>query len=141
MGDSQPLPVAPRRTVYFGGIAATLLFADLAANVFTGVWPQPWLTIELIVLFGCLLIVVMALAAILGTHPAAPRGQGREWIWAKCSPRFILLCVSLCFGPLGVVLFLGVWNQSHGWALLWGGSGVISAFVAYFAGRPWPRYE
>jgi len=111
----------------------------LAVNTISGVWPQPWLFLEIVVVLGSMLVMFQGLWLILLRHPVAPRGEARKYAWAGVSARFWFLLFSTLLTPVGLVLLAGVWRQSHGWALIWGACGFASAVIAYFAGRPWPR--
>ncbi|MHB8590003.1 MAG: hypothetical protein ACYDA0_14325 [Candidatus Dormibacteraceae bacterium] len=121
--------------------AGGFLVALLAVNNFTGVWPQPWLFLEIVVSLGSIVVMFQSIIIIAFKHPVAPRGEARKWAWAGVATRFWFLLPGLMLAPVGVVLLAGVWRQSHGWALLWGTCGVASAVIAYLAGRPWPRAD
>lgn len=130
------------RKVWFAALGAGgFLIVLLELNNFTGVWPQPWLSLELVAVFAGILVFFQSLLMIIFKHPAAPRGEARKFAWAGVSARFWVLLLSMLLTPVGLVLLVGVWRQSHGWALLWGACGLGSAVIAYLAGRPWPKVD
>jgi hypothetical protein len=130
------------RKAWFTGLAAGgFLFALLAVNNFTGVWPQPWLFLEVLVGLGSMLVMFQGIVVVVFTHPVAPRGEAQKWAWAGVSTRFWFLLLGSLLAPVGFVGLAAGWKQSHGWALLWGACGVASAVIAYLAGRPWPRAD
>ena len=138
--DLRTRPVS--RKVWFAALGAGgFLFVLLGLNNVTGVWPQPWLFLELVAVFGGILVFFQSLLMIIFRHPTAPRGEARKWAWAGVSARFWVLLLSMLVAPVGLVLLVGVWKQSHAWALLWGVCGIGSAVTAYLAGRPWPEVD
>lgn len=117
--------------------AGAVLFALSVVNVFTGVWPRPLILSELLVGLLAMIVMYQGLLMIVFTHRLAPGGTGRRWRWNEFSVRFWLLFLSVLVAPLGLVLLPGVWNQSHAWAITWAICGLVSALLAYLAGRPW----
>jgi len=117
------------------------LFALLGLNDVTGIWPQPWLFLEIVVALGSMLVMFQSIIIITYMHPIAPRAEARKWAWAGVSYRFWFLLFGMLLTPVGLILLAGVWRQSYGWALLWGLCGIVSAVIAYLAGRPWPRAD
>src|SRR6266581_2434875 len=117
-----------RKVLFMAFGAGGFLFALLGLNDVTGIWPQPWLFLEIVVALGSMLVMFQSIIIITYMHPIAPRAEARKWAWAGVSYRFWFLLA-------------GVWRQSYGWALLWGLCGIVSAVIAYLAGRPWPRAD
>lgn len=128
---------APRSAWIVGLGSFVLMLVLLVINVFTGVWPRPWILIELIFGLSAAIGLLVGLQHIAARHPLGPteadgwlRTSGRYWIWL----------VSLALAPVAMLVAPGEWNQSHALAILYGIGGLVCAAIAYLLGRPWPTW-
>lgn len=129
---------APRAAWIVSVISVVLLFALGVVTDFIGAWPKPWVTAGLIIGLTAVMALLFGLQAIVSRHPLAPTGASG---WLRSSGRYWIFFVSFALAPVGILLLPGVWNQSHGWAILFGAGGFICGALAYLAGRPWPTWR
>lgn len=126
---------APRSAWIVVAGSFALLFVLLVINVFTGVWPRPWILIELVFGLSAAMGLLFGLQYIAARHPLGPtRADG----WLHTSGRYWIWLVSLAMAPVAMLALPGEWNQSHALAILYGAGGLTCAAIAYLLGRPWP---
>lgn len=129
---------APRTAWIVIVISTGLLLVMEVVTDFIGAWPKPWVTAGLIVGLSAAMGLLFGLQGVVSQHPLAPTGASG---WLRSSGRYWIFFVCFALAPVGILLLPGVWNQSHGWAILWGGCGMVCAAIAYIAGRPWPKWR
>src|SRR6266566_1330552 len=89
-----------RKVLFMAFGAGGFLFALLGLNDVTGIWPQPWLFLEIVVALGSMLVMFQSIIIITYMHPIAPRGEARKWAWAGVSYRFWFLLFGMLLTPV-----------------------------------------
>ena len=126
-----------RNALLMGAGSGAFLLLLLGTNLVTGVWPRPWVFLEVIAALASLLLMYHGVWMLVFGHRLAPRVPVVLIPWRDVSLRFWPLFLGAVLAPLGLVLAVCLWKQSPTWATTCAVLGVLAGLVAYVAGRPW----